>query len=481
MHVRLRERLVPLLVLGGLAGALPAAVLVVFADDSIDPSPLVHFLAVGTTASMTAAAALLLTAAGVHRLDARTVIVGGAFAVMAALLALHGLSTPGVLIGQNGVVSLTGGVTLPVGGGLLALSTLPLPARLRRVEVLRRLLVWMLVTILALGLSALFLPALVPAVPSEGSPLALAVLGLGMGCYALVALRALRTFLLTQRWLDLAVVVGLVWLATALVPALTMGWYDLGWWMGHELELDGILLVGIAVAVDLASPRQSRPLAGDLGALELVTAEELFLGSHVRALTRRLAERDPSTEQHTRRVALLAVQIGEYLGLSRTRLRWLAVGALVHDIGKLSVPEAILKKPGALNDEEYALVKRHAAWGEELLAQLGGFPKAVTTLVHSHHERLDGLGYPRGLAADDIRLDTRILTVCDVYDALISSRVYRPSWTREQAIALMTEQSGTAYDPRCISALELLTAEEAPAPEGVAGARPRPAARPLAG
>jgi len=239
-----------------------------------------------------------------------------------------------------------------------------------------------------------------------------------------------------------------------------MGWYDLGWWMGHELELDGIFVVGIAVALDLACPYPSRPLAGDLHAVELVAAEELFLGSHVRALTKRLAEKDEYTEQHTRRVALLAVEIGERLGLSRSALRTLAVGALVHDIGKLSIPEAVLKKPAVLSDEEYALVQKHAERGAELLARLGGFPAGVCALVRDHHERLDGGGYPRGLRGEELTLDTRILSVCDVYDALISARVYRPPWTREQAIGLLREQAGAAFDPRCITALELVTSEQ---------------------
>src|SRR5207248_3039460 len=121
--------------------------------------------------------------------------------------------------------------------------------------------------------------------------------------------------------------------ATSLVAALTMTYDQLGWWLGHGLELDGILAVGIPVALDLARSVQSRPLSGDLHASELVLAEEAFLGSHVRALTLSLAQRDDYTEQHTRRVALRAVQVGEALGLSPGHLRALATGGLIHDTG----------------------------------------------------------------------------------------------------------------------------------------------------
>jgi HD-GYP domain-containing protein (c-di-GMP phosphodiesterase class II) len=146
--------------------------------------------------------------------------------------------------------------------------------------------------------------------------------------------------------------------------------------------------------------------------------------------------------------------VGEQLGLSANRLHTLAIGGLVHDIGKLSVPDAILKKPAALDEDEYEVVKWHPELGSKLLSELGGFSHAVRQLVLDHHERLDGAGYPRGLSAGEIDLDTRILTVCDVYDALISKRVYRPAWTHDDAMALLRRESGTAFDARCVAALE---------------------------
>ncbi len=292
----------------------------------------------------------------------------------------------------------------------------------------------------------------------------MAVLFSGLALFAILCWRALRTYLLTRRVADLLVAIGLVWLGTALVAALTMGYSDLGWWLGHMFELDGIMIVAIPVALDLAHTAQARPLAGDLHAADLVASEEVFLGSHVRAITLRLAGKDAYTEQHTRRVAQRAVQVGEELGLSRRRLRALAIGGLVHDIGKLSVPDSILKKPGPLNDHEYVVIKRHPEWGAKLLDELGGFPDSVRRLVRDHHERLDGTGYPSGATADELALDTRILTVCDVYDALISPRVYRAAWAHEDAMTLLRSEVGTAYDERCVEALGRLLAGEKPSP-----------------
>jgi putative nucleotidyltransferase with HDIG domain len=433
-----------------------------FARDKVAFGGDVHFVGVGLTAAAATAAAVVLTLIGARRRDGRTVLIGIAFSVMAALLALHGIATPGILMGDNGVVSFTGGATLPIGGAILALAALP---RLRRPEDVRSLLLLqgvLLVSVLGLGVTGILFPQLVPAVPEPGSPAALLLLAVGLGFYGLLALRALKTFLLTHRHADLLVTVGIMWLAAALPPAMLLHWWELGWWLGHAFELIGIGIVGIPVALDLRRSAQSRPLAGDLSGCDLVSSEEAYLGAHVRALMVSLSEKDEYTEGHTRRVALRAVQVGEELGLSPVRLRALATGALVHDIGKLSVPDAILKKPANLEPHEFEVIKRHPESGFRMLRELG-FGDSIRRLVLDHHERLDGTGYPRRLNGTAISLDARILAVCDVYDALISTRVYRKAWTHERAISLLQDEAGSKLDRRCVAALDrVLTAERAP-------------------
>jgi HD-GYP domain-containing protein (c-di-GMP phosphodiesterase class II) len=455
-----RDRVVQDLALLGAGAIVPGAALTFLGHHSHNLGTNVHFIGVGVSAVMASVAALALTVVGVRRQDGRVVLVGSAFTVMAALLAIHGLATPGVVIGDNGVIALTGAATLPVGGAVLALSALP---SLRRPQGIRSLLVLQvvaLVGVIGLGVVGMAVPSLVPAVPEPASPSAVIALVVGAFLYSLLILRALKTYLLTQRITDLAVVVGVAWLTAALPPALLLNYTDLGWWLGHGFELVGIVIVGTAVAIDLSRSVQSRPLVGDLRAAELVAKEEAFLGTRVHALMQRLAEKDESTEEHTRRVAMRAVQVGEELGLPPGRLRALAIGGLLHDIGKLSVPTRILQKPAALEEDEFAVIKRHPDWGIKLLRELGSFNSSAQELVHSHHERLDGKGYPRGLNASSIGLDTRILTVCDVYDALVSPRVYRAAWSQEAALALLRDESGSAFDERCVAALERVLGRE---------------------
>ena len=124
------------------------------------------------------------------------------------------------------------------------------------------------------------------------------------------------------------------------------------------------------------------------------------------------------------------------------------------------MPNEVLKKPGPLTDGEFALVKRHVDTGVALLHDLGGFSGVVHRLVRSHHERLDGSGYPGSAKGEEIPLDVRILAVCDVYDALLSTRVYRAAWSHERALALLRDGSGTLFDPRCIDALERVLMRE---------------------
>jgi putative nucleotidyltransferase with HDIG domain len=455
----LRQRTVSLLALLAACAVLPGAAIHFFGETSVQIDGKVHFLPIAISAGLAATAALALTIAGARRGDARLVAIGTAFSSMAALLSIHGLTTPGFIVGDNGLVSFSGALTLPVGGAVLALAAIPELQRPSAVRPVLALQATLIVGILTVGLAGMLEPSLVPAVPEAGSTAAWIVLGLGIAFYGALGVRAGRTYLLTRRVADLAVVYGLVLLAVSLYPGLIMYYDELGWWLGHGWELVGIGLVGLPVALDLHRGAQSRPLAGDLRASELVSAADAFMGPTVRALLVRLAHKDDYTAEHTRGVALRAVQVGEELGLAPVRLRELAVGGLLHDVGKLAVPNEILQKPGALTDEEFDVIKRHPEIGVGLVRELG-FSGQVARLVMDHHERLDGSGYPRGLGAPDLDIETRIMAVCDVFDALLSHRVYRDAWSLEDALDLITREAGTKFDPACVDALERVIARE---------------------
>ncbi len=161
------------------------------------------------------------------------------------------------------------------------------------------------------------------------------------------------------------------------------------------------------------------------------------------------------TLQHSKRVAAYAVLLGEAKKLSIEELRHLELGALLHDIGKIAIPHNVLMKAGPLNDEEWGVMKLHPQIGWELLSE---FPElgAEAEIVHSHHERFDGKGYPRGLKAHDIPLGSRIFSIVDTLDAITSDRPYRGRQPIEAARAEIKKSSGSQFDPSLAAAMDKL-------------------------
>ncbi|THF84351.1 PAS domain S-box protein [Deinococcus sp. KSM4-11] len=164
---------------------------------------------------------------------------------------------------------------------------------------------------------------------------------------------------------------------------------------------------------------------------------------------RALDLRDKETEGHSRRVTELTVELCQHLGLPPEQIVQVRRGALLHDIGKMGIRDAILLKPGKLDDDEWAQMKRHPSFAVELLSPITFLQPALDIPRH-HHEKWDGSGYPHGLKDTAIPLTARAFAVVDVYDALTSDRPYRPAWTREQAIQHILNSAGTHFDPQVV-------------------------------
>lgn len=171
--------------------------------------------------------------------------------------------------------------------------------------------------------------------------------------------------------------------------------------------------------------------------------------------------KSPYTAGHSARVALHTDLIAEQLGLPAARRRWLRRAALLHDLGKLGVSNAVLDKPGTLDRDEWDAVRLHALYTERILARIDAFDE-LAHVAGAHHERLDGMGYPYGLHAADIALETRIITTADVFDAISAERAYRPALTVPQTLETMGRMVGGALDPRCYEALRAAVARAEP-------------------
>jgi len=191
--------------------------------------------------------------------------------------------------------------------------------------------------------------------------------------------------------------------------------------------------------------------------------DEDYLDDIATAFGQVVDAKSPYTSGHSARVALYTDMIGESLGLSLQRRRWLKRGALLHDVGKLGVSNSVLDKAGALDRAEWDAVKRHAEFTETILGRIEAF-RELALIAGAHHERLDGSGYPRGLAADEINLETRIITTADIFDAITAERPYRGAIPIPQALEMMRKTVGTALDADCFEAL-VRAVERVPFPE----------------
>jgi putative nucleotidyltransferase with HDIG domain len=180
--------------------------------------------------------------------------------------------------------------------------------------------------------------------------------------------------------------------------------------------------------------------------------DERYLDDVAAAFAGIIDAKSPYTAGHSTRVADYADTIAIELGLPDGRRRWLRRAALLHDIGKLGVPNTILDKPGKLTEAEWRTMRGHAAMSEAILSRIVVF-EALAKVAGAHHERLDGKGYPRGLTAPRIPLDARAMTVADVYDALTAKRPYRDAMPSAEAFKIMGREVGTAFDAKCFEAL----------------------------
>lgn len=169
----------------------------------------------------------------------------------------------------------------------------------------------------------------------------------------------------------------------------------------------------------------------------------------IESLSHAMDLRDHETEGHSRRVAHLTVELAKLLGMSAEQIVHLRRGALLHDLGKIGIPDAILHKPIALSEGEWEIMRRHPQFAYDMLHPIE-YLRPALDIPYSHHEKWDGSGYPRGLRGEEIPLAARLFAVIDVWDALTSDRPYRRAWSKQEALTYIREQSGQHFDPRVV-------------------------------
>ena len=432
------------------AGQLSASL--VPGDDVLWESPLALFLIVVVAASACAVAAGVVVVVA-WRDDTAELGMLGAFTMAVSLLPLvHGITTPGIWYEPNDATMSSVFWALPIASivavPLLAPRSTWARAVTRRWRVL---VVGHLVLIGAVSAGLLVSPSLLPVWPMS-SHTAIAVAVASMSVCVGLSYRQLRLSVIADSSRPFAVAVGFAFVGVSSLVWVGRAPFTAGFWLAHALDIGGVLLVTVGAVVALRQQADLREMLRPLTVHTPLAAFELGLDPLVHRFVASLETKDPVTRDHVVRSAELAMAVGDQLGIATRDLHALGLGALLHDLGKLTIPDAILNKPDRLDADEFQIVQGHAAAGERLVLESSVLAQ-IGPIVRGHHERLDGRGYPDGLVGDAIPLLARIVSVCDAFDAMAETRQYRVGMGAEKAISILREHAGSQWDPDVVDAL----------------------------
>jgi HD-GYP domain-containing protein (c-di-GMP phosphodiesterase class II) len=432
--------------------------------DLLFESPAFHVVVVSAIAACALMVALFTAAVAARVRRAAPVLLALGCVCIGFLMLGHGLTTPGIL-GRPVNMWVARFPVLAIAGFALTLAaaTTAEDSLVKRLVARRPRAVLALVTA---GLAAFSLVIVIrPTVlwgtaPFPGEPVVTDVVTVAsaLGLFLTGAIHWQRWRLGGDR-LELALVLA-CWLSVDALISFQLGHlWRISWWDYHAYLLAGFAAAAWAVA---AASRRTRSLEGALGGIWVSDPVEHIVRGYpeaLHALTAAVEAKDRYTHGHSTRVADVSTKMGLRMGLDPDTLRGLARGALLHDIGKIGVPDHVLNKPGALTPEEWEWIKAHPVVGWEMGSRTPSLRDALAVVRH-HHERWDGSGYPDRLERKAIPRAARIAAVADVWDALTSDRAYRPALPADRALDHLVQGMGSLFDPSCVEALVDLMAQE---------------------
>lgn len=424
-------------------------------------SPNGHFYVVSIVSGAAFALAIAVGVAAIRLRNLKITFLSLSFVSLAALFLVHGLSTPREAYHTTALPSNAAQMSILLAVMWLWLSSMSSDRRIISwLSAHQRWLlpIWTASIAVICTLLWLFSDQMSWLQMKQG-PIKWTATLLIVGLNGWTMYRYLETYLSTRFPLQLAIVYSSGWMIAAQIINVTGTMWMLSWWIYHLLLLASIsaMIVGIYYQY-----RSSGSYTKSLKQLFQNDPKEwinAYMSPAVRQLIRTTETRDAYTAGHNYRVALYAIQLGEELGLNPDQLRAIAQGGIVHDIGKLIVPDNILNKPGKLTPEEREVIEKHPVTGFNLCRRLG-FMQEELAVIRSHHERWDGSGYPDSLSGENIPLLARVTAVADVYDALTSSRSYRAALSHEKAMAIILKERGKHFDPLCVDALVRIAGEK---------------------
>ncbi|HWQ28608.1 MAG TPA: HD-GYP domain-containing protein [Dehalococcoidia bacterium] len=419
-------------------------------------APTFHFYVVSGTALLAAAACGAVAALSRTIRSTRLLFLNLAFLSIAAIFAVHGLATPGFIHDEPyPAVAVSAWLSVFAGAAWIALSAVQPPSPVTRaLERHGHLLLLGVSAGLALYVfAALFVheSEWLSWVPVGSRDFQLAVTASTLALLVFATWRYAQAYLFTRLPSQGAMALALALLVDVQV-CLTWGrlWHA-SWWLYHGVYASAFAVLYAGWFIEARRAGNVAAIAEALAMRDSLVQLDRGRPAAIVELADAIEAKDVATLGHVSRVGAYALAIGRELRLSPWELRDLVLAAQMHDVGKIGTPDAILRKAGPLTEDEFAIIKQHAARGDDIASRVAAL-RPLRRAIRHHHERWDGRGYPDGLAGDDIPLFARIIAVADTYDALTSPRPYRAALDREAALAELRRVRGEQLDPRCVDA-----------------------------
>lgn len=416
-----------------------------------------HFYIVSLVSILASIISIAIGIAGRRIRNIKISFLSLSFLSIGLMFLVHGLSTPDFIIGMTHLPGIAAQLSMLLGTIWLWLSSLSSDNFLvdffaKRHHIL--LPAW-IVVLIAFGVITLLDPSLMDHMTLNSKPTNI-ILTLIIGCLnGITTYRYYQSYRYTKFPLQLAIVYSSGWIIVSQIIMVRGIMWSLSWWIYHFLLLFSMVVMVIGLFKQYAVKGTLSKSIYSLFTNDPFERITNSISPSVKALVTATEKKDSYTAGHTFRVTMYALNLGKELNLKPEELRAIVQGGLVHDVGKISIPEQILNKPGKLLDDERALIEKHPVLGYDMCKNLG-FMKEELGIIRSHHERWDGSGYPDKLKGNDIPFYARIVAVADVYDALTSERAYRKAWSHTKTMDYLIENKGTHFDPICVDKWEEL-------------------------
>lgn len=436
----------------------PLAALVVFQfDRGLDPRLMqltLHFWIVSGTAVAAGVACLVVVASARTLRETKLLFLALAFAAIAGVFSVHGLMTPGFIAGgYTSSIGASAWISIIAGASFVALSACELPRPVDAAVRRGGTMIFAATSTVIGGYVAFTLThgSWLDLIPQEDRAVQYT---LGLGALAMFVFgiwRYAQAYRFARLPSQAAMVVALVLLAEVPLMLLYGSVWHLSWWMYHATYAAAFVVLFAGWGLEVRRAGSLRAIADALSMRDALAQLNRGRDAHVLRLVDAIEAKDIATLGHVSRVSAYALRTGREMNLPPQDLRALVLAAQMHDVGKIGVPDHVLLKPGPLTDDEYAEVKRHAARGDGIAMRVDAL-RALAPVIRAHHERMDGSGYPDGLAGDAIPLFARVIAVADTYDAMTSTRPYRAAMAHGDAVAELRRIAGTELDAGCVAA-----------------------------